>query len=283
MTETKTKILLIEDDPGDALLIENMLAKAGRALFDMERVDRLSAGLEHLNKETFDVVLLDLGLPDSQGIDTFRSMRAVHSEIPILVLTDLKDDITGIDAVREGAQDYLLKGDLGEGLLVRAVRYAMERHYLQKKLKASQERESRQRDQAETVRNYQHYVAMAQRLPTEKAVPQPTLSRENPEKLAFDYRDVILTYVRAVRIREERPSDRVRELARDLVRLRAGARDVVRLHLGVLSEFSQRATPDQDRAFSNDARLVLVELLGNILDIYRELKLASGSERNPAL
>ena len=127
--------------------------------------------------------------------------------------------------------------------------------------------EQLERERAEAVRNYQHYLAMSQGGSVAlETLPHPDDGTLNG--LLPDYRDIVLRYVRAVRIREDRPSERVRAFAQQLSTVGTQARDVVRLHLNVLNEFSQRALPSEDRAFSNDARLVLVELMGNLLDIY---------------
>ena len=124
-----------------------------------------------------------------------------------------------------------------------------------------------EQERAEAIRNYQHYFAISQKGPdASDALPHPDEAMLN--ELLPDYRDTVLRYVRAVRIREDRPTESVRGLAKRLSVIGARARDVVRLHLRVLSEFSQRAMPNEDRAFSNDARLVLVELMGNLMDIY---------------
>ena len=133
--------------------------------------------------------------------------------------------------------------------------------------------EQLERERAEAVRSYHHYLALSQREGHVDPGMLPHTDHKTLNELIPDYRDIVLRYIRALRIREDRPSDRVREFARRLVSIRAQARDLVRLHLKVLNEFSQRATPAQDRAFSNDARLVLVELMGNIMDMYRGLKL----------
>ena len=125
-----------------------------------------------------------------------------------------------------------------------------------------------EQERAEAVRNYQHYLAISQGGGAEAVEALPDLDPETLHGLIPDYWDVVINYVRAVRIREDRPSERVRDFARQLAGLRARARDVVRIHLGVLNQFAQRAMPSDERAFSNDARLVLVELLGSLMDIY---------------
>jgi DNA-binding NarL/FixJ family response regulator len=279
------RVLLIEDNPGDARLIREMLVEARSIAFALECADRLVAGLERLGQGEIDVILLDLSLPDAQGLDTFVKAHAQVPGVPIVVLTGLDDGALAIEAVQKGAQDYLVKGQVEGNLLVRVLRYAIERHRLLAEVEQAQRREQQERERA--ARSYQHYLARSQdEGPALSQDEGPTLSgvegspgldtRPQPDKetlygLLPDYRGLIRCYVHAVRIREDRPSHRVREFARQLAAIRARARDVVRLHLDVLNEFSQRTLPAEDRAFSNDARLVLVELMGNLIDLYLDV------------
>lgn len=136
MEDKLLRILLIEDNPGDVRLIREMLAEVGGASFDLECVDRLSPGLERLAEGGFDVALLDLGLPDGRGLDTFTKAQVQAGEVPIVVLTALDDEALAAKAVAAGAQDYLIKGQVDGKLLVRAIRYAIERQRLQAELRA---------------------------------------------------------------------------------------------------------------------------------------------------
>ena len=104
-----------------------MLAEEKFAIGNLERVDRLSKGIDRLAEGGIDAVLLDLGLPDSQGLNTFEKIHAVAQKVPILILTAFKDDALALEAVRRGAQDYLIKGKVDGALLVRAITYAIER------------------------------------------------------------------------------------------------------------------------------------------------------------
>jgi DNA-binding response OmpR family regulator len=131
--------LLIEDNPGDARLIREMLAEARGVSFDLEQADRLSAGLERLAEGDFDVVLLDLGLPESQGLDTCARVQAQVSEVPIVVLTGLDDEELAVRAVEAGAQDYLVKGQVDPNPLARALRYAVERKRAEEALREHRE------------------------------------------------------------------------------------------------------------------------------------------------
>lgn len=134
-----TRVLLIEDNPGDARLIRIMLADESTARpvasdFDLQWVQQLASGLECLAAGGIDVVLLDLSLPDSQGWDTFARVHAQAPQIPIVMLTSLDDEDMAVRAMREGAQGYLVKGQVNGLLLTRAMRYAIERKRIEEAL-----------------------------------------------------------------------------------------------------------------------------------------------------
>ncbi|MDI6854513.1 MAG: histidine kinase [Deltaproteobacteria bacterium] len=136
-----TRILLMEDNPGDARLIREMLVKAEGYDFDITWVTRLSQGLESLSRGDADVVLLDLGLPDSRGLDTFVQAYAHSPSMPFVILTGLADETIALTAVGLGAQDYLVKGDMADGtLLIKSVRYAMERKRVEEALNAERQK-----------------------------------------------------------------------------------------------------------------------------------------------
>ncbi len=123
----KINILLIEDNPGDARLIREMLGEVRGTSFAVEVASELPTGLQRLSAGGADVVLLDLSMPGSGGLDTFTKAHAQAGHVPIIVLTGLDDEAVAVRAVREGAQDYLIKGQVDSHLLGRAIRYAIER------------------------------------------------------------------------------------------------------------------------------------------------------------
>jgi diguanylate cyclase (GGDEF)-like protein len=129
------KILLIEDNLTDADLIEELLSEVGDIDFNLTIFQRLQGALQSLKRDCFDVILLDLSLPDSQGLQTLAQVKNEACEIPILVLTALNDQKIAIEAAKQGAQDYLIKGKFEGELLVRAIRYAIERHSTAQALK----------------------------------------------------------------------------------------------------------------------------------------------------
>jgi signal transduction histidine kinase/DNA-binding response OmpR family regulator len=119
-------ILLFEDNLGDAGLLEEILEESDN-LYELNVVESLEEGLHVLNNTQFDVILLDLGLPDSDGINTFIDVNKISLNIPIIVLTGLNDEELGILAMKKGAQDYLIKKEIDSKLLKRSIRYAIER------------------------------------------------------------------------------------------------------------------------------------------------------------
>ena len=127
MADKRIRILLVEDNSGDRRLISEMLAEASNVTFDVKYADRLQAAIEYLSQNRVEVILLDLGLPDSQGLETLKKTYAQVPETPIVVLTGLNDEMIGTQAVNEGAQDYLIKGQVDTNLLKRTIRYAIER------------------------------------------------------------------------------------------------------------------------------------------------------------
>jgi len=140
LSEPKIRLLLVEDSSGDAELVTEMLNTAGGPGFDIKHVVRLADGLKLVEQNGVDAVLLDLHLPDSFGMDTFHTMRAAAPDVPTVVLTGSADQTLGVEAVRAGAQDYLVKGKIDAELLARAVRYAVERKRAETELRASEER-----------------------------------------------------------------------------------------------------------------------------------------------
>jgi len=123
----KIKILFFEDSPGDAGLIEEMIDESVYCSCQLEVVETLNEGLNYLGLNEVDLILLDLGLPDSDGMDTFNEVKSNNSNIPIIILTGLKDENIGINAVKKGAQDYLIKGEVEHKLLERSIIYSLER------------------------------------------------------------------------------------------------------------------------------------------------------------
>jgi len=127
MTSDIITILLIEDNPGDARLLEEMLKEDREYNYTIEQFRTLSEGLARLRRGGVDIVLLDLGLPDSLGLETFEQTCKVAPDIPIIVFTGFNDEIIGDRAVTVGACDYLIKGQVDGESLTQKIRQAIGR------------------------------------------------------------------------------------------------------------------------------------------------------------
>ena len=125
-TSIKT-VLLIEDNRGDARLLREMLNEQGSDKVELIHEESMDAGEKRLAARTFDIILVDLGLPDVQGLEAVRRVQAAAPLVPLVVLTGLDDESLAVQTLQEGAQDYLIKGQIETRGLHRALRYAVER------------------------------------------------------------------------------------------------------------------------------------------------------------
>lgn len=131
----RLRLLLIEDNPADARLIGEYLSESRKMRFELTNAVRLDDALHRLNESAFDVVLLDLNLPDSFGLDAVAPINSAAPDVPIVVLTGTGDDNLGDRAVRAGAQDFLIKGEADTELLTRAIRYALQRKEYERRIR----------------------------------------------------------------------------------------------------------------------------------------------------
>ena len=144
------RILVVEDNPADADFIREMLEAECGGDFEFGRLPRLTEATEATKRGQFDVILLDLGLPDSVGLDTLRAMRRESPDIPIVVVTGNTQDQVGLAAIREGAQDFVVKGQMSGAFLGKVLSFARERHDISRRLQESEE-QLRQAQKMEAV------------------------------------------------------------------------------------------------------------------------------------
>jgi signal transduction histidine kinase len=130
MKDNPLQVLLVEDSAGDARLLREMFSKEKVGSFELTHLVRLGDAEVHLAKARADIILLDMGLPDGHGIETIRRAQAMAPGIPVIVLTGLDDEALAAQAMQEGAQDYLIKGQIENRALPRALRHAIERQHM---------------------------------------------------------------------------------------------------------------------------------------------------------
>ncbi|MGZ5245930.1 MAG: response regulator [Flavitalea sp.] len=138
-TRRGKNILIVEDNPGDQLLLTELLNSSELVINQLFYSDNLSKTIENIQSNRYDIVLLDLSLPDSSGLQTFLSIKPYTSKIPVVILSGLADMELAIAAISEGAQDYLIKDDMDERLLVKTIRYSIERKKNLQEIQRSEE------------------------------------------------------------------------------------------------------------------------------------------------
>ncbi|MBC7188383.1 MAG: response regulator [Calditrichaeota bacterium] len=274
MVEEPYKVLLVEDNPGDARLVEIALSEPGPVPFRLERVGLLSAALRRLEKEKFDVVLLDLSLPDSQGLDTVVAVRKQNPEVPVVVLTGLDDERSSVDALHMGAQDYLVKGTATGETLRRTIRYAVERRKILDDLKAL-----RENGQDNEMSLRAALAAYRQMLNGKSAifedVDQPLKERKPRflEDIAELYAELMEAYLGNGAQKSADP--RMTHLVMRLREESAGACDIVEIHTHAIQRKLTQDDLAAQKGAAIKAQVFIVEVLGRLLSLYKREGVAS--------
>lgn len=270
---SQIRILLAEDNPTDFLLLKEALGHTSNVSFNISHVECLAECIEALQKERFDAVLIDLGLPDSTGLSTFQSLREYADHTVVVVLTALEDEDVGMKAVQMGAEDYLMKSEVRTSLLGRMIRYAIERTELRRKLEESRDREAHERE----VRSIERLATPATQV-TAAMYAGSSLREGMPEefvKIATRYSRVLDgSLERRVYKTEDKLSDHLLDLGNDLGLLRASARDVVEVHSTVLKDKIKGLPLAKAHALLEESRLALLELMGDVVSFYRSSYIA---------
>ena len=299
------RVLLIEDNPGDARLIQEMLVDSAGVRFDIQCADRLSTGLKYLaegsreSDETvpdsnssnsairnpqsaFDMVLLDLSLPDSEGLETLTKTHTSAPEIPIIVLTGLDDEAVGFEAVRKGAQDYLIKGEVTTALLSRAIWYAVERNRLLDQLEEARERKRGD----EEIRSFERLSGSPESSVTARMYGVVTLLEGFPDT----FRNLVDSYEELMDLALEQQAYKVKHdisgrlgaMAETLGFYKAGPRDVVDIHTTALKEKTRKtATVEKKKAYTGEGWIMVLELMGHLASFYRNRAQGASAPTNP--
>ncbi|HLF99105.1 MAG TPA: response regulator [Acidimicrobiia bacterium] len=261
-------VLLVEDNPDDVRLIQEVLLGASTDRFLIDRVDRLSSAVEWLRRRSPSVILLDLNLPDSKGLDTLVVLRTHVPRTAIVVLTVRPDD-EGPRAIRAGAQDYLPKAPLNGEILARALRYAVERQALVNELQRRHVRELREQDRE----NLGGWGTVGDLRGGPEVFANATLrqsSRELFRSLVRRYGEVLDTAVTgAPGSLPPRCIEQIEEVARRLGVLNASPSDAIEIH-SVALELKERVLDDSALAGVRErGGQVLLELMAAMTDHYR--------------
>jgi DNA-binding response OmpR family regulator len=268
------EILLIEDNPGDARLIQEMLADASAARtaapqITLEHANQLSAGLACLSKTMFDIILLDLGLPDSVGIDTLLSTLKHAPDVPVIILTGTADEELAVKAAQSGAQDYLVKGQFYGDLLLRSIRYTLERHRLLAELEAMKQREEQERELL-SLNQLSRPPPTAVTAQLFDMAPLIASLPDTFEELVVRYSELLDQALeqRAYKVDYD-ISGNLRSLAEQMGFLKAGPRDIVKLHSTAMQRKTRDVVSAKAQAYLEEGRVLVLELMGYLSSFYR--------------
>ena len=171
MRKELMNLLLVEDDPAYQRIVNIVLAKSSHAVsYDIKTASSLAQAAECLNEQDFDVILLDLGLADSDGTDTVKKIRELCAEAPIIVLTGQTDEEVGIEAIKQGADEYFTKDETLQGILARTIRYTMERKKITKELREAKLRAEKLQAETERVNGQLRTAAEGANLMAREAI-----------------------------------------------------------------------------------------------------------------
>jgi response regulator RpfG family c-di-GMP phosphodiesterase len=214
------------------------------------------------------VVLLDLSLPDSEGLETLTKTHTSAPEVPVIVLTGLDDEAVGFEAVRRDAHDYLIKAEVTTALLSRAIRYAVERNRLLDQLEEARERKRGD----EEIRSFERLSGSPESCVTARTFGLVALHEGQPEafnQLVRQYGDLMDRALeqQAFKVDHE-VSESLRSMAEDMGFRKAGPRDVVELHSTALNRRRTGDVPQKGRAYIEEGRVMVLELMGYLTTYY---------------
>lgn len=263
------KILLIEDEESDVILVQKALEHANSFEFEIKHADCLKQGIECLKSERVDVVLLDLSLPDSQGIDTLSHFCTKVNDVPIIVFTGNTDEEASIQAFQKGIQDYVMKGSMDGNTLVRSIRYAIERQSLLSKLELLKKQEAFQTE----IDSLGKFSTLDSRRSQPSVNDLGALAERHSVKfneyvkqygLLLDQTLDVRIFKVDINISQElyRLSDRLGELS-------CGPRDVIAIHTQALNDAIEHCEIEKKSYYMEEARLLVLELMGYLLSYYR--------------
>lgn len=273
-------LLHIEDNPVDVKLVQSLLEETHTNDWEVVHVDRLEQAKEKLATDNFEVILLDLILPDSEGLDTLIGIREVSLNIPVVIASGLDDENMCIDMLRHGAQDYLVKGNFNGDLLRRTLHHAFERSRLQSQLEEAQRRNKRENEYNTMAR----FIKSRGTDITAEMYGRMPLCKQAPEQ----YQELVGLYSQLLDLRideqlykgEKNSSQNLQALAEHLGLLRVGPRDVVDIHTKALEFETVGVSGMREDAYIEEGRLLLLELMGWLASYYRNYAMGDLKSEN---
>lgn len=277
-------VLLVDDVEANLTAMRAMLEHLDA---DLVTVSSGKEALGRLLEREYAVVLMDVHMPEMDGLETAGMIRTrdLTNALPIIFLTAYDQSLElSSKAYALGAVDYLVKPLVPAVLLAKVSAFLSQYNNRQQIIRQQEElaalraMHAAELERARELRSIEHYRAISDDAESEGSPALHAIDGKVLAGLLESYHKLVLQYVRAVRLKETRPSAEVNALAARLTEIGAGAGQVVRLHVKVIEDLTKGALLADRQAISSDARLTLVELLGVVLDRYRSVSLKSNGE-----
>jgi len=262
--EMPMTILVIEDNLADVRVLQELLEEGGYHDIDVRWSESLGGGMERLHLKGIDAVLLDMNLPDSRGLNSFLTLYEHFPNIPIVILTGEHDEELAAQTVRAGAQDYLPKFPVNVDLVVRSVRYSIERHRLQKEIENARHKEEHHREMA-TMKSL-----------TSVEVRKKVLSRlDMIEAYAKKIRDYLTN-------KDGDPIATAKTLALEFFDQDRSGKEVVQIHLKAMEHLTSGLEVEKIKVLAERGRMLVLGVLANLVDHYRENRSGAPRRADPA-
>ncbi len=255
-------LLLVEDNPGDADLVRDMLSTAGSERFEILQAPTVAGAIRSLQDDSVDVIVLDLRLPDCGGVDSVKAIRAVTSSAPIIVLTGADDDALALACIEAGAQDYLHKGEVRPQGLRRAIGYAVGRM-----------REQQLHEMQDTLLRYRSLSTASQGTAVTAALAgSGAVSLRNPQlfaRIVANYYRLLEPYLLRETEHLNAPRADKEQVVTQLGDASGGPRDLLDVHVAALDQAMALFTDAHASTLVFEARLMALEMMGLLVDYYR--------------
>ncbi len=273
MKEQRIEIALIEDDDAYRRYVGMLLSDESEQSFSLAEYADLAGALKGLDEKSADIVLADITLPDSNGAATVEAISEKHPDIPIIVVTGHNDTPLAVSCLRAGAQDYLVKEDLSGKLLVRSIRYSIERFMMARQLRHLRSKTSEKPDMLS-------HLVRPLSVVTERMFGVKPLKASRPvdfNELLGSYQDILRKSLTEQMLKGEHSlAEPLKTLSERLGYLNAGPRDVIDLHMAAFKTVVSEMPEPKADVMTDESRLLVLEVMGYLVNYYRNYSIGFG-------
>ena len=269
-TDMRTiKVLNIEDNPGDARMVKELLTDDVIDNYTVQIAKNMNEVQQQTEPEKFDVILLDLSLPETSGLETVDAVKALFPHTPIVVLTGLDDEVLGDASINKGVQDYLQKGIITTPLLTRSIRYAIDRQKMALELEKFKQIENQDKE----LKSLEKLSPDGSAVVTEKALGIKSLKESSPltfNEFTEKFEQVLKLHIENNLYKTDiNTGNKLKALATGFGKINAGPKDIVEVYSTVLKSKIDHSNMKASQTYVDEGRFVLLEIMGYLVNYYR--------------